>query len=240
MNLKVKSGLFACALAAFAFQPVMAQDAVESQPVPPPKSYGYTVLAVGIGTPFSLPWDFNWDVFGLALNLGYSDYNKAYGWEFAFGANQARHDMYGLQTSAIFNYVRQDAVGLQVSLVNITKGDTVGLVCGAFGMNRDYYGLQANLLGSMTENAFYGLSVAGLANYVSEDMWGWQIAAGVNYADRVHGFQTSIFNMTKELRGAQLGILNYASTCSAGFQVGLVNLIMDNQIPFFPIVNAYF
>ncbi len=240
MNLKVKSGLFACALAALAIQPVVAQEAVESQAVPPPKSYGYTVLAVGVGTPFSLPWDFYWDVFGIAANLGYSDYNKMYGWEFAFGANQARHDMYGLQTAFLFNYVRQDAIGLQASLVNITKGDTVGLTAGGFGLNKDFYGLQVNLLGALTENNFYGLSVAGFGSYTREDMWGWQVALGFNYADRVHGFQTSICNMTKELRGAQLGIVNYASTCSAGFQVGLVNLIMDNQIPFFPIVNAYF
>ena len=38
----------------------------------------------------------------------------------------------------------------------------------------------------------------------------------------------------------QLGLVNWASTCSAGFQVGLVNIIADNQIPFIPIVNAYF
>ncbi len=239
MNLNIKSGLVACALAALSFQPVMAEESAEVQAAQPPKSYGYTVLAVGIGTPFSLPWDFNWDVFGLAANLGYSDYNKMYGWEFAVGANQARCDMYGLQTSAIFNYARQDAIGLQASLVNITKGDTIGITAGAFGMNSVFYGLQCNLLGSMTDR-FYGLSIAGLCNYVSEDMWGWQVALGANYAESVHGFQTAVCNMTKELRGAQLGLFNYASTCTAGFQVGLVNLIMDNQIPFIPIINAYF
>jgi hypothetical protein len=46
--------------------------------------------------------------------------------------------------------------------------------------------------------------------------------------------------MTEELRGAQLGLVNYAGACSAGFQVGLVNLILDNQIPFLPIFNCYF
>jgi hypothetical protein len=46
--------------------------------------------------------------------------------------------------------------------------------------------------------------------------------------------------MTEELRGAQIGLVNYASTCSAGFQLGLVNLIMDNQIPVLPIFNCYF
>ena len=94
---------------------------------------------------------------------------------------------------------------------------------------------------SMTDESFYGLDVAGLANAVREDMWGWQIAIGATFARRVHGLQTSVvLNMTDELRGAQVGVVNYAATASAGFQVGIVNLIMDNQVPFIPIFNCYF
>ena len=92
-----------------------------------------------------------------------------------------------------------------------------------------------------TDTSLYGLSVAGLGSAVREDMWGWQVALGANFARRVHGFQTvGICNMTDELRGAQIGIVNYAATCSAGFQIGLVNMIMDNQVPFLPIFNCYF
>ena len=107
-------------------------------------------------------------------------------------------------------------------------------------MNRQFYGLSADVLGSMTDRSFYGLAVAGLGSTVREDMWGWQIAAGATFARRVHGLQTAIFNMTSDLRGAQIGLVNWSSTCSAGFQVGLVNIIADNQIPFIPFVNAYF
>lgn len=56
--MNIKSGLLACALAAFAVQPVLAQDAEEKEyaGAPDAKSYGYTVLAVGLATPAALPW----------------------------------------------------------------------------------------------------------------------------------------------------------------------------------------
>ena len=39
-----------------------------------PKSYGWTTVAVGLATPVALPWGLEkWDVFGIDLNLGYSD-----------------------------------------------------------------------------------------------------------------------------------------------------------------------
>ena len=173
--MNIKSGLLACALAAFAVQPVLAQDAEEKEyaGAPDAKSYGYTVLAVGLATPAALPWGFNWDIFGLDVNLLYGDCNKMYGLEVAGLANTARLDMIGIQASLGFNLA--------------------------------------------------------------------QLALGATFARRVHGFQTALLlNMTDELRGAQLGLVNYAATASAGFQVGLVNLIMDNEVPFIPIFNCYF
>ena len=56
MNRIVKCGLFAGALAALAAQPVLAQEQErEYAGAPDPKSYGYTVLMVGLATPVSLP-----------------------------------------------------------------------------------------------------------------------------------------------------------------------------------------
>ena len=50
--MNMKSGLFALALAAFAVQPVLAQEAEkEYAGAPDAKSYGYTALAVGLATP---------------------------------------------------------------------------------------------------------------------------------------------------------------------------------------------
>ena len=44
----------------------------------------------------------------------------------------------------------------------------------------------------------------------------------------------------EELHGAQIGIVNFAKECPWGFQIGLVNIIMENVIPVLPIVNASF
>lgn len=244
MNI-LKKGLIACAVAALAIQGFAAEAETETTEwpagAPDPKSYGYTALMVGIATPFALPWDFNWDLFGLGVNLGYTDVNYMYGLELALGANTARNTMVGMQTSILFNYANRNAYGSQVALVNVCNRETLGLTVDAVGANRQFYGMQVDLFGSMTERNLYGLSVAGLASAVGQDMWGWQVSLLGNFARRTHGFQSTIgLNMTSELRGAQLGIVNWASTCSAGFQVGIVNIIADNQIPFIPILNAYF
>ena len=232
MNRIVKCGLFAGALAALAAQPVLAQEH-EYAGAPDPKSYGYTVLMIGLATPISLPWDFDWDVFGLNANFAYSDCNKMYGIEAAGVGDTARLDMIGLQAALGFCYANRDAIGAQVAAVTLCNRTAYGLTVDAFSMNREFLGLRVDSL--------YGLSVAGLGSAVREDMWGWQVALGANFARRVHGCQTvGICNMTDELRGAQIGIVNYAATCSAGFQIGLVNLIMDNQVPFLPIFNCYF
>ena len=242
MNRIAKSGLFALALAAFAAQPVCAQEAEkEYAGAPDAKSYGYTVLEIGLATPVSLPWGFDWDIFGLDINFLYSDCNKMYGIELAGLANVARLDMCGLQAALCYNLANRDGVGAMVSAVNMCNRTLYGLSIDAVGMNREFEGLSIDGLVSMTDESFYGLSIAGLASAVREDMWGWQIAGGVTAARRLHGFQTALLlNMTDDLRGAQLGLINYAATASAGFQIGLVNLIMDNTVPFLPIFNCYF
>ena len=242
MNRIVKCGLFAGALAALAAQPVLAQEQErEFAGAPDPKSYGYTVLMSGLATPVALPWDFDWDVVGLNANVAYSDCNKMYGLEVAVVGDTARLDMIGLQVAAGFCYANRDAIGAQVALATLCNRTAYGLTVDAFSMHREFLGLRADALMSMTDMSLYGLSIAGLGSGVREDMWGWQLAVGANFARRVHGLQTvGICNMTDELRGAQIGIVNYAATCSAGFQIGLVNLIMDNQVPFLPIFNCYF
>ena len=128
-----------------------------------PKSYGWTTLAVGLATPVALPWGMEkWDVFGLDLNLGYSDAMEMCGWEFALGANAARKTFAGLQTALVFNYSNEDAYGLALSLYNMNNDEFYGLSVDAIGVNRNMYGLEANLLGSMTDKTMGGLQLSGL------------------------------------------------------------------------------
>ena len=143
-------------------------------------SYGYTAIAVGLCTPASLPWGNDWDVFGIQLDLAYSECRCLRGAQIAGIANVAVSEMRGVQAAFLFDYTPHDA-------------------------------------------------------------WGWQFAVGGTYANRVFGLQSALgINFTKELHGAQIGIVNYAENCPGGFQIGLVNIIMDNQFPLIPIFNCYF
>ena len=207
-----------------------------------PKSYGWSALALGLATPVQLPWGIEkWDIFGLDLNLGYSDSMKMYGWEFAFGANTARKRFAGLQTAIGFNFSNEDAYGVALSLFNMNNAEFNGLSIDAVGYNRNVYGLEMNLLGSLVEQTVGGVQISGLANVVGGDVYGVQAALGANFARRLNGLSVAlIYNQTDLLWGCQLGLVNMAFACDSGFQIGLINIIMDNQIPFLPIVNGYF
>jgi hypothetical protein len=103
------------------------------------------------------------------------------------------------------------------------------------------YGLEVNLLGSMTDRTMGGMQVSGLTSVVGEDAYGVQVALGANFARRAHGLQLAlVYNQTDLLWGCQIGLVNMAFACDHGFQIGLVNVIMDNQLPFLPFVNGYF
>ena len=207
-----------------------------------PKSYGWTTVAVGLATPVALPWGIEkWDVFGLDLNLGYSDAMEMYGWEFSLGANTARKTFAGLQTALAFNYSNEEAYGVAFSLYNMNNREFYGLSVDAIGVARNMYGLECNVIGSMTEKTMGGLQVSGLASVVGEDAYGVQLACGANFARRAHGLQCAlVYNQTDLLWGCQIGLVNMAFACDHGFQIGLVNVIMDNQLPFLPFVNGYF
>ncbi len=209
---------------------------------PAPRSYGWSVIALGLATPVQIPWGLDkWDIFGLDLNLGYSDAPKMYGWEVALGANVARQTFAGLQTAIGFNYSRDDAYGMAVSLFNMNSWEFYGFSADAVGYTRNFYGLEANFVGAYTREDFAGLQISGLTSIVGDDMYGMQAALGANFARRAHGLQVAlIYNQTDLLWGCQLGLVNMAFACDHGFQIGLVNVIMDNQLPFLPFVNAYF
>jgi hypothetical protein len=165
---------------------------------------------------------------------------KMYGWEFALGANTARKTFAGLQTAVAFNYSNEDAYGIAFSLFNMNNQEFYGMSVDAVGVNRNMYGLEVNLVGSMTDRAMGGVQVSGIANVVGEDAYGVQIASA-NFARRAHGPQLAlVYNQTDLLWGCQIGLVNMAFACEHGFQIGLVNVIMDNQLPFLPFVNGYF
>jgi len=231
----LKAGIAALALAAIA--PTFAQDVEETE-----GTVGWTPIALGLATPVQLPWGLNrWDVYGLDLNLFYSDAPDFAGLDFGGFATTVRRETKGIVFSALFNLGCEDVYGLRVTCgLNMCARTVKGVELGLISFRNSFYGFDAHLLGNAQRNQC-GFQIGGLANVSAVESYGVSLAGISNLARTSYGLQLSaIFNMTDELHGAQIALVNYAKECPSGFQIGLVNIIMDNRIKVLPFVNGYF
>ena len=107
-----------------------------------------------------------------------------------------------------------------LGLVNGSTGDSVGLSVGLLNYAETYTGLQW-----------------GLVNYTSGDFTGWQggfffglVGSVVNYTGgTMKGFQCGVVNYASKLNGFQLSLVNYAEKVDAGVQIGIVNIMPENE-----------
>ena len=230
------------AVAIAATVPAFAQEA-EVETENEYEAIGWTPIALGIASPVQLPWgSHRWDVFGLDLNILWSDAPKMYGLGIGGVAMATRDDLFGLQISALCNWATKDVYGMRVTLGgNITFGTTKGVEAGLFGYRQGpFWGWDTEFLGSY-QDEFWGLQIAGICNIDMVQGYGCSVAIGGNLAKVAYGCQIGgIFNFTDELHGCQIGLVNFARECPWGFQIGLVNIILDNKIKVLPIVNGYF
>ncbi len=190
------------------------------------ETVGWTPIALGLATPVQLPWGTGaWDVYGLDLNVFYSD----------------APTMCGLQVAGLANFNRAPVYGVRATLgANVTPYTVYGCDLGMVAARDAFYGFDANFLGSMTRTV-YGVQAAGLMNMVEKEMHGVQLAGIANLSKKAHGLQVAfVYNMTEELHGCQIGFVNFADYCPNGFQIGLVNIILSNQVKVLPFVNGYF
>ena len=241
MKKTVKFGVAALALTAVTS--VFAQNADVETTESEYEAIGWTPIAVSLCSPVQLPWgSHKWDVFGLNLGILWSDTPKMYGLGLGSIAMANRDDMFGLGLTALCNWNTKDVYGMRVTCgANIAFGTIYGVDIGAFAYRPgDMWGWDTEFLGTYGKK-FWGLQIAGLVNFTSEQSYGCSIAVGGNMAARAYGCQLAgVFNYSEELHGAQIGIVNFAKECPWGFQIGLVNIIMENVIPVLPIVNASF
>ena len=203
---------------------------------------GWTPIAIGLATPIQLPYGLNrWDVYGLDLNLFYSDAPEMIGLDVGGLGSVVRQDMTGVQVGGLVNFNCCDVYGVRATLGLNWCGQTAyGLDVGLCSFGDKFYGAEVYLLGSIQRDVT-GLAISGLANVTENQSYGCTIAGAANLAKVAYGFQGAIFfNMTEELHGAQLGLVNWATECPSGFQIGLVNIILDNKIKVLPFVNGFF
>ena len=235
MKKYIKLGFAAAALSAAV--PVFA----EAEAAEETESIGWTPVAISLASPVQLPWgSHQWDVFGLNLGIFWTDAPKVYGLDLTGIASATRNDLAGLKFSGLCNWNNADVYGVRTTLGgNFCWGTEYGVDIGLFALREVMWGFDVEFVGSY-QKEFHGVQFAGLAN-VSQDLcYGAGIAIGCNWSPRMYGFDLAPFNYTQELHGCQLGIVNYATECPWGFQIGLVNIIMDNQLKVLPIINFYF
>jgi len=206
------------------------------------EAIGWTPVAVGLASPVQVPWgSHQWDVFGLNLGLFWSDAPKMYGLGLSGIAMATRNDLMGLQVAGLCNWATTDVYGMRATAGgNFCYGNTYGAELGLFAYRTgEMWGLDLEVAGSY-QPKFWGVQISGLANVCTEQSYGFALAALCNWMTVAYGCDIAIFNYTTELHGCQIGVVNYARECPWGFQIGLVNIIMDNSWKVLPIINCYF
>ena len=102
---------------------------------------------------------------------------------------------------------------LALGLVNGSTGQSVGF---SFGVLLNY------------ADSYKGVQWAAI-NYTKADFLGWQ-GGLVNYTDdHMKGLQSGVVNYAGNLTGLQIGVINYAETAENGVQIGLINIIPQNE-----------
>lgn len=100
----------------------------------------------------------------------------------------------------------------------------LGVVSGSTGSSA---GLSWSLLLNYADN-YKGIHWAPI-NYTKGDFLGWQ-GGFVNYVGgAMKGLQSGTVNYAGRLTGLQFGLLNYAETAETGIQIGLINIIPQNE-----------
>jgi len=104
----------------------------------------------------------------------------------------------------------------QLGFVNGATGDSKGVQW--FIFLPTFYNYAENYTGAQL----------AFVNYASGEFTGIQWGA-VNIAGTFKGFQWGAVNYCKDLAGLQLGVVNWAEHSTSGVQIGLVNIIPENQ-----------
>lgn len=135
--------------------------------------------------------------------------------------------------------------GMSVSLYNVYDRGASGIMLSA-GANGSY---RCALNGVGVSGLFngadklYGLFIAGFANYCNHDgaMTGVFAAGIFNLTEgECRGAQVGVFNLAGSLTGIQVGLVNYADRSDGCVQIGGFNILSQNVVKCFPLINCCF
>ena len=191
-----------------------------------------TPVMVSLVTPVQAP-DRHHDVEGVRLSLIYGECQDFSGLDLGI-INNTRGEFKGLAIGGL-NMSDKRLCGGQLGLVNFNNSPvidwgerSVGAQIGLWNYADSFCGFQYGAV-NISDGSFTGLqqSFINVANEMTGAQIGYDIIFGVNIAE--------------EVRGCQIGLVNYAESVEGGLQIGLVNIIRKNGwAPALPIVNSHF
>ena len=127
--------------------------------------------------------------------------------------------------------------GLRLSLFYGDCQTLNGLDLGLSGRARQRMnGLQINPIFSV-DSTLAGLGL-GVVNFVENEMYGVQVGLW-NHANWGAGLQAGLVNTAASFAGLQVGAFNWADDLD-GLQLGLINVIADQTVFVFPVLNIGF
>lgn len=156
------------------------------------------------------------------------------GVQFAGVSNISGNNTLGLSAAGLVNITGDGSKGVVISgLTNIGGDNNSGVMLSGF-MNvtgNMASGLQLSGAANITGQAFNGVMTSGLLNVVGEHMNGLQMAGLANITgNKLNGVQVGAFNYATNVRGLQIGLVNYYQKEMKGFQLGLVNANPDTRV----------
>ena len=137
----------------------------------------------------------------------YGQTGDARGAQVAGALNWIGGSLRGAQTAGALNFAGRDSSGAQVA--------------GALNLASALAGFQV-AGGLNVASAMSGVQVAGAVN-VASDATGVQIAGGMNLASGVATVQTAVVNVSRQVNGAQVGVVNVAE--DADVSVGVFSWV---------------
>lgn len=127
-------------------------------------------------------------------------------------------------------------LGLRLNLI-ASRNDTVtGIDAGIVSAGGDMQGVRVNLV-NLADYHFSGIEV-GLLNH-DDAVSGLTVGLFNTVDGDASGMQIGVFNKANAMTGLQIGLFNQAVTLR-GVQIGVINLVDDGPLTFFPVLNMAF
>jgi len=152
---------------------------------------------------------------GLALSLGVDIVGEdSQGVQAALIANITAADARYVQAAGIFSIAGGNMTGVQMSGIFNSAGSTMD-------------GIQASGIFNTVGDSVSGAQLAGIFNFTDDNVRGFQIAGIFNYAKNITGLQAGLVNInTDNTKGLQLGLVNITNNLD-GASIGLVNIVLN-------------